>query len=392
MLAALSVLAAEQKVKTSVLRDVPSSVKVFVQEYTYQASEYDSKVSCRAIAFEQAKRLVLEKLGTYVESETEVRNFQLTQDRIVTLAAGVVSTEIIDEKWNGNTYYLKARIMADPKEVAESIDKLRQDRRKTKELEETRKIANGALREIETLKKELEIAKANKAQFVRYNEAVNTLAATVWVDKGLALARTGRRQEAIERFSKAIELDPKLAIAYNNRGTAYLELGNDQRALMDYDRAIELDPNYAPAYAGRAGAYGNLGNHQQALRDCDRAIELDPKIAMAYSNRGMAHAELGNYQQALRDCDRAIELDPQLELTYVHRAFTYIKLRNYHQALLDSDRAIQLDPKDADAYANRGVAYLNLGNSQQAIEDFKVAARLGFTKAQDYLRKQGIAW
>lgn len=62
----------------------------FEKEYTYQASEIDSKVSCRAIALEQVKRLLLEELGTYVESNTEVKDFQLTKDQITTLTAGSV--------------------------------------------------------------------------------------------------------------------------------------------------------------------------------------------------------------------------------------------------------------------------------------------------------------
>jgi hypothetical protein len=33
-----------------------------------------------------------------------------------------------------------------------------------------------------------------------------------------------------------------------------------------------------------------------------------------------------------------------------------------------------------------------LGNYQQAIRDMKIAARLGYTDAQDYLREQGIDW
>ncbi len=57
-----------------------AETKVFVEEYTYQASDADSKLSSRAIAIEQAKRLLLEKVGTYLESETEVKNFQLTKD------------------------------------------------------------------------------------------------------------------------------------------------------------------------------------------------------------------------------------------------------------------------------------------------------------------------
>ncbi len=48
----------------------------FVKEYNYNASDLDSKVSSRTIALEQVKRLLLEELGTYLISETEVKNFR----------------------------------------------------------------------------------------------------------------------------------------------------------------------------------------------------------------------------------------------------------------------------------------------------------------------------
>ena len=106
----------------------------FVKEYSYQASEADSKLSARAITLEQVKRLLLEELGTYLMSETEVKNFQLTKDKITTLSAGIVSTQILEEKWSGETYYLKAKIKADPNEVTKGIDNLRKDMQKGKEL------------------------------------------------------------------------------------------------------------------------------------------------------------------------------------------------------------------------------------------------------------------
>ncbi len=75
--------------------------KTFVKEYTYQASEYDSKMSCRTLAIEQVKRLLLEELGTYLESHTEIVNFQLKKDQITALTAGIVQTKILKEKWDG---------------------------------------------------------------------------------------------------------------------------------------------------------------------------------------------------------------------------------------------------------------------------------------------------
>ncbi len=75
-----------------------AATKVFEREYTYQASEADSKLSCRVIALEQVKRLLLEELGTYLESISEVKDSVLTKDEIVILTAGVVRTGIVSER------------------------------------------------------------------------------------------------------------------------------------------------------------------------------------------------------------------------------------------------------------------------------------------------------
>jgi hypothetical protein len=141
-----------------------AETKTFIKEYTYQASEYDSKVSCRALALEQVKRLLLEELGTYLESQTEVKNFQMTKDQITTLTAGIVSTEIIKDTWDGKVYWLQAKIAADPQDVMKSIDSLRKDRAKVKELEELRKKSEELLKENERLNKELKMAKGKEKQ------------------------------------------------------------------------------------------------------------------------------------------------------------------------------------------------------------------------------------
>jgi tetratricopeptide (TPR) repeat protein len=405
-----------------------AETKVFVEEYTYQASEADSKISSRVISLEQVKRKLLEKLGTYLESETQVKNFQLTKDQIVILTAGIVTAEIVDEKWDGKTYYLKAKITADPKDVITSIEKLRGDRQKTKELEETSKKANEALREVERLKKQLEISRVKDPNLGQYNEAVNRLSATDWNEKGTALLGANKWQEARVAYTRAIELDPKYTRAYANRGLVYSLLGNHLQAIRDYDRVIELDPRDEIGYFGRGGAYESLGDYKQAIRDFDKAIERNPNNWVAYScrgndyaqlgdyreairdfdrsiqlvpqpqinnfayfGRGLAYARLGDYLQAIRDYDRAIELDPTNSMAYVNRSFAYLQLRNIPQALADSNRAIKLDPTNSMAYVNRSSAYLGLMNVPQALADSNRAIELDPRNAVAYVNR-GLAY
>ena len=51
-------------------------------------------------------------------------------------------------------------------------------------------------------------------------------------------------QEAIDRFTEAIQLDPDLASAYSNRGIAYRALGEYAEASADKAKACSLDSKY----------------------------------------------------------------------------------------------------------------------------------------------------
>lgn len=157
------------------LANAHAEMKTFIRDYTYQASEVDSKQSCRIIATEQVKRLLLEELGTYLESHTEVVDSELTKDQITTLTAGVVKTQIVKESWNGQEYWLQAKLDADPDEVAASITRLSKDRQKVRDLENNRKMSDNTMKDIDKLKKEMEIDKDNPNKTNKYNEKVQSL-------------------------------------------------------------------------------------------------------------------------------------------------------------------------------------------------------------------------
>ncbi len=56
-------------------------------------------------------------------------------------------------------------------------------------------------------------------------------------------------EQAIARFTKAIELDPKHASAYRNRGVAYYRQGDCVKAVADLGKGIELDRKLAARYS-----------------------------------------------------------------------------------------------------------------------------------------------
>ena len=63
------------------------------------------------------------------------------------------------------------------------------------------------------------------------------------VDFGIDVAMRGLWREAVYRWEKAVELDPKYAEAYNDLAVAYEHEGQLQKARQAYEKALEIEPN-----------------------------------------------------------------------------------------------------------------------------------------------------
>nr|CAG4640747.1 EOG090X03S1 [Eulimnadia texana] len=82
--------------------------------------------------------------------------------------------------------------------------------------------------------------------------------------------------EAIELYSKAIDINPNSAVLYANRSFAYLRTECFGYALEDASKSITLDKTYVKAYYRRAAAYMALGKSKLALRDYEAVTKARP--------------------------------------------------------------------------------------------------------------------
>ena len=309
--------------------------KTFIREYTHKVGDADSKITSRAIALNQVKKILLEEIGVYLESTFEIEKTEtseeykeLTNSQITSITAGITETKILEEKWNGIEFFIKAEITIDVDDMLNKLNKIAQDRDKTKQLVEANTRTDQAITELNQIREKLKETISEKEKLhlhLEYAKNSNILSASDWVQKGRNATELNEYDNAILYYQKAIKLDPNFASAYNYMGIVYDFKGNDDKAIECYQKAMELDQSNADFFYNQMGrVYRDKGDYDKAIEYFKKTIELDPSNDWAYYDLG--------------------------------RCF------------------------DLQGHRDSGIYYI------------KKAAYLGLKKAQDYLKKNNISW
>lgn len=364
--------------------------KSFIREYTYKASEMDSKISCRAIAVNQLRSLLLQEIGVYVESEQLLKTVEIggkfSQDfveKIAIISAGITKLEVLEEKWDGEIFWMKAKIEINNKDYEESLIRLMKDKQKIRELELLALELKNTNKELAEINKELIKNGRNSVNDLekRYLDKINLLSSSDYFYNGLVKLENNEFQESLYDFNKAVDIAPSFAAAYFGRAISEIALRDVNEALADLNKAIEINPDFELAYYVRGRLKDELQDYQGAIFDCTKAIELVPDFAEAYFTRGYSKAQLQDNRGAIADYTKVIEIDPYYAIAYNNRASSQALIKNYRKSISDYNKAIELDPKMADAYLGRGISKILMGEKQGGCLDLSKSGELGQEKA-----------
>lgn len=161
--------------------------------------------------------------------------------------------------------------------------------------------------------------------------------------------------------------------------------GRPDLALEKYSQAIEANPRWVAPYNNRGRIYQSQKRYDLALRDFNQALVLDPKIFEVYINRANLYKQTGQYREAAADYTTVIGFNPDLYELYYNRANIFVQMNNLTAAIDDYNQALKLAPGYALAYHNRSIAYSLRGAFKEALQDEETAKALGLAVDEGYL-------
>ncbi|MCH7723030.1 MAG: tetratricopeptide repeat protein [Bacteroidetes bacterium] len=167
-------------------------------------------------------------------------------------------------------------------------------------------------------------------------------------EMGLLLIEKKRFNQAIEYFSKAIELNPADGAPYFYRGEAKNKLNLLNDAIEDYTDAMLQKLNMVDVFYKRGYCKFKLGDKSGALKDFTKYVSIDKHNPEAYYYKGLLEYEAKNYSVVIDDLNRAIELNPNHESAYFKRGMAKEKTGDKNGCCNDLKTAV--DKGNLEAY------------------------------------------
>lgn len=137
------------------------------------------------------------------------------------------------------------------------------------------------------------------------------------------------------------------AIVYNHRGQVYFVQGETEQALQDFSRAIEIAPTSADYWLNRGLLHQVLREWDNALADYEQYLSLSPDNSEVYLNIAQINLAQQNIGATITALDSAIKFSPDDPELYIFRGSINLVRQSYSDAAADYQSWMTLINEDA---------------------------------------------
>jgi tetratricopeptide (TPR) repeat protein len=179
--------------------------------------------------------------------------------------------------------------------------------------------------------------------------------------------RFGNSAEAVRRWQRCLELDPRLISAYNGMGLAAVENQQYEEAAALLRKALEIDPASNEASTHLANALMNLGKMEEVVAVLEEAVEYNRRSMPSFVLLGQAYLQLKQYQKAKQSFQAAAQIAPDSPNACYGLARACARLGEQAEAREYRQRYKKLGAEDLKQRIDRGKGFDDLLSVRQSV-------------------------
>ena len=203
---------------------------------------------------------------------------------------------------------------------------------------------------------------------------------SAWYNSGNLYERLGRRRESEACFRRALALQPRQHLFWNNLGNSMRDdSARNSEALHSYGTALALLPDFAGARLNRAGLLVAMERRDEAIGEYDALLERDPTNAQARAARADALLADGQLEAAERDYRAALDGGARSAALLNNLCLVRHRLDRLEEAMSACREALALDEGHAWAWFNLGKAQSKVASAsslEESVASYVRALRL----------------
>lgn len=132
-------------------------------------------------------------------------------------------------------------------------------------------------------------------------------------ERGRALRKLKRLDEAIAHFVKAVARHPKSVQLHYGLAMTYDDAQQPRKALGHYETLTKLAPKDPDWFAAYGATWYEVGEPERAIDEMRKALALDPKHPQAHSSLGFILMKLGRAAEAAAIYESWVRAEPTNE-------------------------------------------------------------------------------
>ncbi len=198
---------------------------------------------------------------------------------------------------------------------------------------------------------------------------------------GVLANGTGKYDEAVTEFRRAIELDPTTDDAYIGLAQAYTKLNKLEDAEKTFQRLILLRPQYYRGYSSLGTFYLQQAQYDKAAQMFQKASDLAPQSFRLLSSLGATYLYMGRDADAITMFERSIQIRPSPD-AYSNLGTAYFRVRRFADAARNYREAVNFNDRSYLMWSNLASAYYFAGQRQEADQAHRKALALALPELQ----------